>query len=155
MSDAELVRQALGGATSAYEALVRRWAARVGGVCHARVGRAAAAEDLAQETLLRGLRGRPTLAEPDKFGPWLCGIASRTCLDWLKRSERSEVSLAAADDGDARFAASGGNAAGDAERADDIDHLMREVERLPEPQREVLMLYYYEDCTYQDLAARL
>jgi len=159
MTDGQLVRQALSGTASAYEALVRRWAARVVGVCHARVGRAAAAEDLAQETLLRGLRALPTLAEPEKFGPWLCGIASRTCLDWLKRAERSEVSLAAAsggsDDGAARFAAAGGDAAIDAERADDIDRLMREVERLPEPQREALMLYYYEDCTYQDLAKRL
>jgi RNA polymerase sigma-70 factor (ECF subfamily) len=32
---------------------------------------------------------------------------------------------------------------------------MDEVERLPEPLREVLMLYYYEDCTYHDLAQRL
>ena len=155
MTDGQLVRQALSGAASAYDTLVRRWAARVVGVCHARVGRAAAAEDLAQETLLRGLRALPTLAEPEKFGPWLCGIASRTCLDWLKRAERSEVSLAVTDDGAARFAATGGDAAMDLERADDIDRLMHEVERLPEPQREALMLYYYEDCTYGELAERL
>jgi RNA polymerase sigma-70 factor (ECF subfamily) len=110
---------------------------------------------LAQDSLLRVLLAMETPAEPEKFGPWLCGIASRTCLDWLKRSERSEVSLAAADDGDGRFASTGGNAAADAERADDIDRLMREVERLPDSQREALMLYYYEDCTYQDLADRL
>ena len=157
MTDGQLVRQALSGAAPAYEALVRRWAARVVGVCHARVGRAAAAEDLAQETLLRGLRALPTLAEPEKFGPWLCGIASRTCLDWLKRAERRDVSLSAAEgaNGEARFAAAAADAAGVVERADEIDHLMREVERLPGPLREVLMLYYYEDCTYGDLAGRL
>jgi RNA polymerase sigma-70 factor (ECF subfamily) len=158
MTDGELVRQALSGAAPAYETLVRRWAARVVGVCHARVGRAAAAEDLAQEALLRGLRALPTLAEPEKFGPWICGIASRACLDWLKRSERKDVSLAAVGeglDGEARFAAGGADAAALAERADEVDHLMREVERLPEPLREVVMLYYYEDCTYQDLADRL
>src|ERR687896_490013 len=94
-SDGELVRQARAGDAAAYGQLARRWAARVLAVCHARVGRAgrAAAEDLAQESLLRGLRGLPTLADPDKFGPWLCGIASRTCLDWLKKRERTEVSL--------------------------------------------------------------
>src|SRR3954470_9343931 len=144
MSDAELVRQALGGATSAYEALVRRWSARVVGVCHARVGRAAAAEDLAQETLLRALRALGTLTEPEKFGPWVCGIATRTCLDWLKKSERTEVSLAAAggggdEDGEARFVAPGGAALAAAERADEIRRLMAEVERLPEPLREALM----------------
>src|SRR5204863_4277458 len=140
MTDGQLVRQALDGAAPAYETLVRRWSARVMGVCHARVGRAAAAEDLAQETLLRGLRALPTLAEPEKFGPWLCGIASRTCLDWLKKSERTEVSLSktgASDDGEVRFPASGPDAAAAVERADDVDRLMSEVEKLPEPLREV------------------
>ena len=158
MTDGQLVRQALAGATPAYETLVRRWAARVVGVCHGRVGRAAAAEDLAQETLLRGLKALPTLAEPEKFGPWLCGIATRTCLDWLKKAERSEVSLSktgANDDGEVRFAAAGPDAAATVERADDVDRLMSEVEKLPEPLREVLMLYYYQDCTYHDLAQRL
>jgi RNA polymerase sigma factor (sigma-70 family) len=157
MTDGQLVRQALAGGSPAYETLVRRWSARVLGVCHARVGRAAAAEDLAQETLLRGLRALSTLAEPEKFGPWLCGIATRTCLDWLKKSERSEVSLSvgADENGEARFAATGGDAAAIAERADDVRRLMCEVEKLPEALREALMLYYYEDCTYQDLASRL
>src|SRR5688572_31478973 len=93
MTDGELVRQTLDGASCAYEALVRRYAPRIVGVCHARVGRAAAAEDLAQETLLRGFKSLPTLSEPEKFGPWLCGIATRTRLDWLKQGERTEVSL--------------------------------------------------------------
>jgi RNA polymerase sigma-70 factor (ECF subfamily) len=159
MTDGQLVRQALssGAAAPAYDALVRRWAARVLGVCHARVGRAAAAEDLAQEALLRGLRALPTLTEPEKFGPWLCGIASRTCLDWLKRAERRDVSLAATEgaDGAARFAAQGGDAAAAVAEADEIDRMMREVERLPEALREAVMLYYYEDCTYQELAERL
>ena len=156
MTDGQLVRQALSGQPSAYETLVRRWSPRVLGTCHARVGRAAAAEDLAQETLLRAFRALPTLADPEKFGPWICGIASRTCLDWLKRAERSEVSLGGAgEDGEGRFAAAVGDASDRAERDDDVRRLMAEVERLPEPQREVLMLYYYDDCTYQDLAARL
>ena len=99
MTDGQPSRQALAGATPAYETLVRRWTPRVMGVCHARVGRAAAVEDPAQEAL-RGLRALASLADPEKFGPWLCGIASRTCLDWLKKSERSEVSLSGMGGGD-------------------------------------------------------
>jgi RNA polymerase sigma-70 factor (ECF subfamily) len=165
MTDGQLVRQTLDGATSAYEALVRRWAARVMGVCHARVGRAAAAEDLAQETLLRGFKALPTLAEPEKFGPWLCGIATRTCLDWLKKSERTEVSLGQVGggsngevregSGESRFAAPIATPSEQVERRDELDALMQEVERLPEPLREALMLYYYEDCTYEQLARTL
>ena len=76
-TDGDLVRQARAGDAAAYGHLAHRWAARVLAVCHARTASADAAEDLAQEALLRGLRALPTLADPDKFGPWLVGIAVR------------------------------------------------------------------------------
>jgi RNA polymerase sigma-70 factor (ECF subfamily) len=33
--------------------------------------------------------------------------------------------------------------------------LLAEVERLPQPYRETLMLYYSQDCTYEQLAEML
>src|SRR5262245_51361569 len=95
MSEAMLVRQALAGRPEAYGELVQAWAARITALCHARVGRADVADDLAQETLLRGYRALGSLAAPEKFGSWLCSIAHRTCLDWLKAKERSQVSFSA------------------------------------------------------------
>jgi RNA polymerase sigma-70 factor (ECF subfamily) len=44
------------------------------------------------------------------------------------------------------------------ERREQAERLTREVERLPQPYREVLMLYYYQPgggCTYQELARLL
>jgi RNA polymerase sigma factor (sigma-70 family) len=158
MTDGDLVRQALAGTTAAYGQLARRWAARVLAVCHARVGRAAA-EDLSQEALLRGLRGLPTLADPDRFGPWLLGIATRACLDWRKSAKRSEVSLdglwSDADGADAAGALAAHVDEGASDRRERAERLMAEVERLPLPYREALMLYYYQHCTYQELADAL
>src|SRR5262249_35476186 len=93
MTDAELVRQALGGRADAYAELVRRWAPRIMALCHGKTGHRGAAEDLAQETLLRGYRALSTLNEPEKFGSWLYGIALRSCRDWLKAKERTQVSF--------------------------------------------------------------
>src|SRR5436189_6049652 len=92
-SDSELVRLSQGGQLTAYEELLGRWSARVLAVCHAKVRSAHTAEELAQESLLRGLRALATLEDPAKFGPWLCGIASRVCLDWLKSSQAKQISL--------------------------------------------------------------
>ena len=163
-TDGELVRRARAGESAAYDRLTRRWAGRVLAVCHARVGRAAA-EDLAQEALLRGLRALPTLADDEKFGPWLVGIAVRTCLDWLKSAQRTEVSLDALDGGDgdgmtasvlrARATRNDADGRDAADRRERAEQLMREVEQLPHAFREVLMLYYYQDCTYQQLADTL
>jgi RNA polymerase sigma-70 factor, ECF subfamily len=155
MTDGELVRQALNGRTQAYEELVRRWAGRVTALCHAKVGQADAAEDLAQETLLRGYRGLATLAESDKFGSWLCGIAVRACLDWLKAKERTQIPFSAfsPDRNPADFIHSRPEHDGASiDRQEELSQLMAEVQRLPEEYREVLMHYYYEDVTYRDLA---
>jgi RNA polymerase sigma-70 factor (ECF subfamily) len=151
-----LVRQTLAGRTTGYEELVRRWAGRVTALCHARTGRADAAEDLAQETLLRGFRALRTLSDPEKFGSWLCGIAVRTCLDWLKSKQRSQVNFSAlGPDRDINALLSDGHAEPDLDREEEHRRLLAEVEALPEECREVVMLYYYEDVTYRTLADQL
>jgi RNA polymerase sigma-70 factor (ECF subfamily) len=156
-SDSDLVRLAQGGQLAAYEELVRRWSARMLAVCHAKVRSAHTAEELAQESLLRGLRALGTLEDPAKFGPWLCGIASRVCLDWLKSSQARQVSLDAMYDGqpDAWIVQQGDSPDEAACRADDQRLLLAEVDTLPESYREVILLYYYDDVTYQDVATML
>jgi RNA polymerase sigma factor (sigma-70 family) len=153
MTDAELVRQARAGRTEAYAELVRRWTARVTALCHARAGRAHAADDLAQETLLRGFRSLDTLADPDRFGPWLCGIALRTCLDWLKAKQNQQIPFSALDPERGPDACHDGRPSVEREmdRDDERRRLLAEVEALPEDYRKVVMLYYYEDVTYRDL----
>jgi RNA polymerase sigma-70 factor (ECF subfamily) len=158
MTDGDLVRQCLAGHRDAYEPLVRSWASRVLAVCHARVARADVAEELAQESLFRGYKALSSLAEPDKFGPWLCGIATRVCLDWLKAKERTTIPMSALGEAttpDDLIDRRQQHRAAAAEDAEDVARLMEEVERLPEKHREALMLYYYQDCTYQDLAKLL
>src|SRR6478672_13094551 len=91
MTDAELVRATLAGSRDAFAEVARRWAPRVTAICHARVRRADVADDLAQETLLRGYRALSTLSDPAKIGTWLMGIAVRASLDWLKAKERTTV----------------------------------------------------------------
>jgi RNA polymerase sigma-70 factor (ECF subfamily) len=158
MTDGELVRQAWAGRAAGYEELVRRWAGRITALCHARVRRADAAEDLAQETLLRGYRALHSLADPDKFGAWLCGIAVRACLDWFKAKERSQVvfsALGAGIDPAEVLSRPGDNGEAGVDHADETRALLAEVEALPEAQRTVILLYYYNEMTYREMAEML
>lgn len=150
--DAELVRAARLGQPDAYAELVHRWAARVLAVCHARVRRRDIAEELAQETLLRGLQALPTLESDTSFGPWLRGIAQRVCLDWLKAKQSGQITFSELtnDHTAERLWASPSEVTVD--HTDELNHLMSIVEQLPEKPREVLMLYYYNDMTYRELA---
>ena len=157
-TDGELVRLVLDGERMAEGDLVRRWSARLLAFCHARVGNHHAAEDLAQEALLRGLRGLKTLQSPEHFGTWLCGIALRICLDWRKARQSSQVPFSAlgANSRPDEFAATARDATeANVDQQDDVRHLLKEVESLSESHREILMLYYYQDVTYRELAEML
>jgi RNA polymerase sigma-70 factor (ECF subfamily) len=154
MSDAELVRLARAGRTEAYGELVRRWAGRVTALCHAKVGKAHLADDLAQETLLRGFRALGSLTDPDRFGAWLCGIALRTCLDWLKAPKNAQVPFSALtpDQNPDDYLQDPHPGESAVEREDELRRLLAAVEALPDDCRQVVMLYYYEDVTYRELA---
>ena len=156
-SDSDLVRLAQSGQGRLAKSSSAAGPRALLAVCHAKVRSAHTAEELAQESLLRGLRALGTLEDPAKFGPWLCGIASRVCLDWLKSGQAQQVSLDAMCDGQAGCWAEQTAEAPDvtAERADDERRLLAEVAALPEAYREAILLYYYDDVTYQELAAIL
>jgi RNA polymerase sigma-70 factor, ECF subfamily len=157
MTDGELVRRAMSGRSEARDELVRRWSARVLACCHAHVRCRQTAEDLAQESLLRAFRSLGTLVDPEKFGPWVRGIAHRVCLDWHKSKRSRQVTFAAlsADQDPAELLANAEGPEQVLDRAEEQRSLLAAVDELPEECREVIMLYYYQDVTYRDLADML
>jgi len=155
MNDAELVRRSLAGDRDAYADLARRWAPRIVAICHSRVRRADVADDLAQETFLRGYRALKTLSDPAKVGSWLMGIALRAALDWLKAKERTVVPFSALGPDQPLERLLADSKECEAVVADDRRRLIAEVESLPQVYRQVVMLYYYDDLTYRDLAQLL
>jgi RNA polymerase sigma-70 factor (ECF subfamily) len=155
MTDGDLVRQARAGSTRALAELTNRWAKRVLALCHFQVGSAEYATDLAQEALMRAMKGLGTLAEPEKFGPWVRGIAKRVCLDWLKAKKRSAIPFSALHPEEDLLNHVPHRAPLADDNAERDEELHAAVDHLPEECREVLLLYYYDDVTYQDLAELL
>jgi len=153
MTDGELVTQATDGLASAYGELAERWSGRVLAMCHARTGRRVIAEELAQETLLRGFRSLQSIESPERFGAWICGIAHRVCLDWRKARQTGQVFLSP--EREQQLVAEMDSASDQIAAADERSQLHEMVARLPEELREVLMMYYYENVTYQQLADQL
>jgi RNA polymerase sigma factor (sigma-70 family) len=81
----------------------------------------------------------------------------RACLDWLKRKERSTVpfSTLGPDFRPDDVLEANSRIDGPVWDQDDCRQLMAAVEALPEKYRQVLMLYYYQDVTYEEIAALL
>jgi RNA polymerase sigma factor (sigma-70 family) len=74
MTDAELVAGARAGDARAFAALVTRHRDLAVSVAYAITGDAGLSEDLAQEAFVVAWRRLSSLAEAERFAPWLCGI---------------------------------------------------------------------------------
>lgn len=158
LTDEALVRSAKTGKQAAYAELVRRWSAPIFVICKAYVGCPHTAEDLAQETFLRGWNALETLEENQKFGAWLRTIARRGCLDWLKKKTNQTVPFSvvggAIERGEA-FADSSQSPEEEFWNKTDREQLQTSLESLPEEEREVLLLHSSGEWTYAQLAELL
>lgn len=68
--------------------------ARLVKLCTRLTGDRDAAEDLAQEVLLRAHTRRATLRLPQRRRAWLAGIARHVCTDWVRRRIRQPATVA-------------------------------------------------------------
>ena len=158
-TDEELVAAHAAGESRAFDELVRRYAGPLFTFLARFVGQNAVAEDLVQESLLQVHSSSATFDLDRRFRPWVYTIAANKARDYLRtRVRRTERSL---DDGpsdsDARPAQD--RVAGVGPAADELviasettDRVRRVVGRLPENLREILLLGYYQQMPYAEIA---
>jgi RNA polymerase sigma-70 factor, ECF subfamily len=146
----------------AFEALVQRHRRQVYNFIFKMVGKAEAAEDIFQETFLRVVKNAHTYTPRAKFTTWCLQIARTLSLDHFKReSLRQHVSIDASPNGDEERSIAGllqgsGPESHEILLSRELVVEVREaVTRLPENQREALVLRIYEDMPYADIAEML
>lgn len=150
--DRQLVDAVIAGDPLAFRVLVDRESAMVIAICRRMVGDPTEAEDVAQDAFLQAYRALATFRGDGPFGAWLRRIAVRTAVARLA-SRRDDVRLDA-EWLDPRAAALH---SGDDPQTMVIDEEWRStireyVERLPPPQRDVILLRFYGDCSLQEIA---
>jgi RNA polymerase sigma-70 factor (ECF subfamily) len=91
--EAGLVRRCLAGDEKAYRELVERYQGQVYSLALRMVRRAEDAEDLTQETFVRMFRALARYDTERPFAAWLFTIASRLCIDHIRRRKVSPISL--------------------------------------------------------------
>lgn len=94
LTDPALVRRAVDGDASAFEALMRETSGSVRTVVRSYVKQPEDASDIVQEVYLRALQRLSTLDDPERFKPWLYAIARNAGLDYVRSSRRRPVSTA-------------------------------------------------------------
>ena len=102
--------------------------------------------DCMQQSILKAYEHLDTLRDPEKFRPWIYGILINCCKDELRRKKRAGVSEEQAEDRPAPEAPVS---------TETKQVLWNAVDRLSEPYRTVLILFYYEDLPTADIAAAM
>jgi len=122
-------------------------APRVYGLLVHMVGRRDVAEDLMQETMVHALRGLDAYRPEGKFRAWVFRIAVNQARDWVRRQKRVAGPVLN-DPPPATHAPPDGKAVS-RERA---GRVAQALARLPDPDREVLLMRYYGDLTFKAIA---
>jgi RNA polymerase sigma-70 factor (ECF subfamily) len=139
---------------AAFDALYREHYRRIYGLCRRMLGQAADAEDATQEVFMRGYRSFGRYRPEDPFGPWIGAIASNYCIDVLRGKRRSnDIFREDVETADAADPLE--NGAGPLIQAEDEDAVNPAVEALPEQYRLPIVLAYYSESSYDEIAETL
>jgi RNA polymerase sigma-70 factor (ECF subfamily) len=152
------------GDSTAFGELVRRYGDSVLGYLTRMSGSRERAEDLFQETFKRVHEKSHTFRGP-QFKGWLFKIATRVAVDGVRKNKRMKVvslnqeSDCAGQDG-SEFAAmvASDNSCNPSEqvaRAEQTERVRQAIELLPARQRATLVLAYYQQLSYREVAAVL
>jgi RNA polymerase sigma factor (sigma-70 family) len=147
--DADLVREALGGARAPLaELLTRHWDTAV--FLAARVlGAPELGRDAAQEAAIAAMTELDRLRSPERFGAWFCGIALNVARRWLRQS-RPELPGLPAD-----HASAAPDPAEVAEAADVSARVRGAIAALADGQRDAVRLFYLQGLSHTEVAEEL
>jgi RNA polymerase sigma-70 factor (ECF subfamily) len=156
-SDHRLVEACGRGDLEAFGELVQRYKDPVVTFVYRYLGDFDRAEDIAQETFMRVLRGASSYRREAKFSTWLYTIAANLARDELRRlARRATGSLQEMHDEPGIYI---DNLASDSlspveelQRKETRDLVNRCLQMLPEPEREVLIMKDLLDSSYEEIA---
>ena len=83
-----LVASCRNGDRGAYAELVKVHAGRVFAICFGMLGNRHDAEDMAQQTLLKGFMQIQGIRDSGHFGAWIARIARNVCIDVIRQRKR-------------------------------------------------------------------
>lgn len=153
-SDHELVTIYLQGDDAALPTLVARHLKPVLNFVYRLVGNRADAEDITQETFFKAWKNLKKYHNDKSFKTWIYTIAHNTAIDALRKRKEVVFSQFETEDGNALV-----DTLPDPEplpnelfaRIGDAENIDRVLKELPSAAREVVILRYHEDLTFDEI----
>ena len=143
-TDRDVIARVLAGDVDAYGIIVDRYSGRFARFATRMLGSREDAEEALQDSFLRAYRALGAYRDRERFASWFYRILVNRCRSRLAQRRRQRAVAEPIADHDGPTGVEGGAAR---EQADWI------LSRLPADQRELFLLRYVEDLSYEDMAA--
>ena len=152
--DVTLVRRTLAGDQQAFASIVEKYKDSVFNVAYRMLGNPTEAEDVAQETFVRAYTQLHTYKDTHRFSTWLLSIASHLSIDQLRR--RRFLALPLENVPFLEWIADLGRGPEESVLVGEAsDEMQRILSMLPAKYRAVLVLRYWHDLSYEEIAQAL
>jgi RNA polymerase sigma-70 factor (ECF subfamily) len=150
-----ILQQARLGDQAALTRLHRLFAPRIRGLCRHMLGSLEYAEDATNEIFLRIAKVIETFDASIPFERWLLKIASNHCIDLLRRRNREQRLIVQTDAEALPMAVSPVSPLNELLQRERVQTVRAAIEKLPAKYRVPLVLRYYSDLSYDEIAQQL
>ncbi len=156
LSDYELVKEFVNGRSSAIEVLIRRHQKRVYSYIYLLVKKQDVAEDIFQETFIKVIKSlkEGKYVDANRFVSWILRIAHNLIIDHFRREKQSK--MISKDDYETDILNHPQYSDKNIEEEVVFEQVMSDVrnliDQLPDDQKEVVMLRYYADLSFKEIA---
>lgn len=144
MEDKELIYRIQHGEKELLEELIQKYYDNIYKFCYYKTGNASISHDLTQETFLRVIKYIENYEHKGKLKNYIVTIAINVCNSYFYKNNTQFEELDNATSDESTLKEMG--------TFEQKDIIMKALSELPEKQKEVIILRYYEDLKIKDMA---
>lgn len=145
MEDKELIYKIQHGNKELLEILIKKYYDDIYRFCYYKTGNASLSYDLTQETFLKLIKYIGNYRDKGKFKGYLITIAINVCNTYFYKNNIDLEEF----DGNQNYAPKSSN---ELEKIEEKDIVVQALNELPEKQKEVIILKYYEELKIKDIS---
>ncbi|MEA4962522.1 RNA polymerase sigma factor [Lutispora sp.] len=157
MKDEELIELIINGNTELYAELIERYKNKVYSTAYSYTRDYEEAKDLTQEIFIKVYNNLSGFQNKAQFSTYLYRVAVNRCIDWTRRKRPKTISMLTCQDDENVdiydfIADYDSNPEEILLRQENMDFIRREVSNLPEIYSTVMIMYYFQEFSPQEIS---
>lgn len=157
MRDEELIESILSGKTQLYEEIIKRYQNKVYSTVYSYTRDYEEAKDLTQEIFIKIYNNLPNFKNKSQFSTYLYRVAVNRCIDWTRKKRLKTVSaMFFQEDDEVEIYEYISDLSCNPEeillKEENGNIIRQEINNLPEIYRTVMIMFYFQDFSPQEIA---